>query len=71
MITKEGSEIHMKRILSGILIGVVSYSAIFLLLFFSKEITQGIQNGIDICLSLMILQGTHNASIRYLLSAPK
>ena len=44
----------MKRILSGILIGVVSYSAIFLLLFFSKEITQGIQNGIDICLSLMI-----------------
>ena len=54
MITKEGSEIHMKRILSGILIGVVSYSAIFLLLFFSKEITQGIQNGIDICLSLMI-----------------
>lgn len=44
----------MKRMIRGILIGTTAYGVIFLLLFFSKEIISGIQNGVSVCLSLMI-----------------
>lgn len=44
----------MKRILQGILIGTAAYGVIFLLLFFSEEVTLGVKNGVSVCLSLMI-----------------
>ena len=45
----------MKRILRSILIGMAVYGVIFLLLFFSEEVTSGVQKGVSVCLSLMIL----------------
>lgn len=44
----------MKRILRSILISTAVYGVIFLLLFFSEEVTSGVQKGISVCLSLMI-----------------
>lgn len=44
----------MKRILQRILIGTTAYGVIFLLLFFSEEVTLGVQKGVSVCLSLMI-----------------